>query len=211
MAKSTKSKEKESKSFNPFDNAAEEPKKTSKSSLASHQAKGVVASAVDQYAELAAQIKNLEGKQDGFKDTVLGEVKMVFAKRVFDGITGNLKILGNDESVTFITQNSGSGLSKSEIKEIAAEFGKKAADSLTEEDLASLKFKPDFIASADNQKRMYAALAKEFSSEELAGMFQPTMFKVTATAIESAVVHVKSADELKKLYTALKLKAYIKV
>jgi len=197
------------KGFNPLESVA--ASKASKSSLASHQTKGSVAASVDQYASLHGQIKLLEGQQEKFKNEVVAEAKSAFAKRVFDGMTGNLKILGNDESVTFITQNSGSGLTGEDLETIATEFGKKAVAALTEADLGSLKFKSDFISSSDNQKRMFDALAKAFSSDELAEMFQPITHKVKATAIESAVIHVKSADELADLYTALKLKAYIKV
>jgi hypothetical protein len=194
--------------FDPTKNIAT-TKASSKSTLAAHQAKGVVADSVDQYVKLHAQIKLLEGQQDKFKDAVLIEAKKTFANRVFDGTTGNLKILGNAESVTFITQNSGSNLLESDL-EVIATFGKKAVESLTEPDLSNLKFKPDFISESKNRKRLFDALAKEFSSDELTDMFQPLAHKVTATAIESAVIHVKTADELADLYAALKLKAYIK-
>ena len=208
MAKAPK-KEKEKKEFNPLNNFA--ASKAKPSALASVQTKGSIASSIDQYVDMQKQIKRLENEQEKFKDEVVSEAKIVFAKRVFDGISGNLKLLGNEETLTFITQNSGSSLTSAEVAIIAEKFGKKAAADLTESDLSTLKFKPDFIASEANQKRIFAALNKVFNEEELAEMFQPISSKAKSTAIESAVNHVDSADDLANLYTALKLKAYIKV
>ena len=209
MAKSPAKKPAAKTTFDPFAKVASSKAKSS--SLAVIQTKGQTASAVDQYADLHAQIKLLEGQQEGFKDEILGEAKSAFAERLFDGQSGNLKVLGTNESVTFITQNSGSGLNASDLEILTEKFGKKTVAALTEPDLGSLKFKPDFIGSAENQKRLFETLARTFNQDELAEMFQPITHKVKSTVIESAVEHVKSAEELADLYTALKLKAYIKV
>lgn len=208
MARSAKKTETKTTDFNPF---KVKKNSSSKSSLASHQAKGTIAEAVDEYHRVQSEIKLLEGQQETCKNTVLAEARSVFAERQINGEQGNLKILGKEESVTFITQNSGSQLSEEDLNLIEEKFGKKTLNALTEPDLASLKFNPSFIGNETTQKRLFDALAKTFSKDELENMFQPIAHKVKADTVTEAVKYVKSADQLADLYTALKLKSYIKI
>jgi len=207
MARAKKTEQK-TEDFNPF-----KIKKSSagKSSLAAHQTKGATAEAVDEYHRLQSEIKMLEGQQEAFKHEVLDEAKAVFATRLFDGQKGNIKILGKTESVTFITQNSGSMLTEEDLAIAAEKFSKKTIAALTEPDLGSLKFNPEFIGSESMQKRLFEALGKTFNKAELEEMFLPIGHKVKSDTVEQAVKYVKSASELADLYQTLKLKAYIKV
>jgi hypothetical protein len=208
MARSAKKPEAKQADFNPF---KVKKTSTSKSSLASHQTKGATAEAVDEYHRLQSEIKMLEGQQEAYKNTVLSESRAVFAERQMNGEAGNLKILGKSESVTFITQNSGSQLVEEDLNLIEEKFGKKTVNALVEPDLGSLRFNPAFIGNETTQKRLFDALAKAFSQDELETMFLPIAHKVKADTVTEAVKYVKSADQLADLYTALKLKSYIKV
>lgn len=208
MAKAPAKKAEKNEGFDPF-----KVKKTSKSKseLASFQLKGPQAKAVDEYAKIHKEIKLLEGKQESFKNTVVSEAKAQFAKRHIDGQSGNLKILGESDSVTFIAQNAGSMLTAEDLEVISEKFGEKTMAALTETDYGSLKFQGDFIKSESNQKKLFEVLSKGFKKEELEQMFLPIASKVVDNVIDEAVKHVKTADSLADLYTALKIKAYIKV
>jgi hypothetical protein len=207
---STKKPNKKDNSFNPLKNIKTEANSAkSGKSLETYDAKEKAA--IDQYVQLIREIKNLESQSDTCKDSILSEAKSQFAKRQMSGKAGNFKMLGNDETLTFICQNAGSTLKDENYQELVDFAGKKAAENLLESDVSSLKFNPDFIKQKENQDRIFAALAKAFSQDELAEMFLPVGYKPVDNVIEKATDYAKNADQLEKIYTLLKLKAYIKV
>ncbi len=196
--------------FNPLKNM-KKTSESSKSSLTSIQASDPIASSVDEYARIQAEIKHLEGERDSYKKPITDEGKAKYAERMMSGQLGNIKLIGNEHMVTFIAQNSSSQLTESDIQNAEEKFGKKVITDLVTVDLSSLKFNPDFVGNEAVQAKIFASLEKAFKPEELAAMFLPVSSKVVDNVLERATNHVKTAANLVELYDALKIKCYIKV
>jgi len=215
MAKAPKEKkekkaEETKSSFDPFANvASSKGKKAGSSTLGSVAGTGVGAE-IDNFVKAARQIKDLESEKSASKDTVMIFANQEFAKRQRAGQSGNFRIEGNSESVTFIAQAKGSALAGDTMGVLKEKWGIEVVAAVTEVDLSSLKFNPEIIGNAELQQKIFAALENALTKEVRANLFLPVTYKVKTDVLDVAPTVTKTATELAQLYSDLKLTSYIR-
>lgn len=196
------------KKFNPLDTKVKSKEKAGVLSFV--EASPDVKEAIDNYCSISQEISKLEGLKKSYSLPIQEAATSLFCSRMMSKDVGNIKLQGNQGVVTYIVQNSSSALTEEDVQKLVARFGDKVAEELVETDIASLKLNPAYIAKEENQKKLFAALQKSFTAEELENIFTPVTSKVVDNVVEKAVDYAKSSEELADLYKFLKIKNYVK-
>lgn len=163
--------------------------------------------AIDAFRECQEQAKHFEGEATIYKDQITEYARTEYTKRVFSGIQGSFKILGDETMVTYVVQDSSAGLTDEDVETFTERWGKKASEELIEKDFRSIRFDADVLAA--NYDAIVDAL-QELPAEVLEKLFKPMLMKAKHSALETAKKYAKNPDELRELLEQLKLKNYIR-
>lgn len=166
-----------------------------------------VAQAIDAFRECQEQAKHFEGEATVHKDLITEFARREYTKRIFSGMPGSFKLLGDETMVTYVVMDSSAGLTEEDVEVFSKRWGKKAAEDLIEKDFRSIRFDADVLAA--NYDAIVDAL-QTLPGDILEKLFKPMSMKAKSAAVETAKKHVKNADELKELLEQLKLKNYIR-
>lgn len=189
------------------------PFKTKKSSVPTKTQDNVlvppaeVAEAVDAFRVAQDQAKFFDGEASLHKNTILDYATEEFAKRAYSGDEKGFKIQGIEAMAMYVVQDAGAGLSEEEVEEFAERFGRAAADDLIVRDYASIRFNESVLAAN------YDAVVKALSTlpdHIVDNLFKPMAMKACNNAVSAALRHVDTAEDLREILKALKLRQYVR-
>ena len=154
---------------------------------------GSEAALVDDYRRVCAEMKNLESRKNDLNGQLRSIGQDHYAERAAEeGVLENLKLVGEEGSVTFIVQKNFAKVSEEAKETIDAEgFGKYIV-----RDQIQLRSG----LSEEIQERVLQALAKEFGAKEALALFT-TQYKVQ----ETALVEIAKSGNKKVVLSAMQL------
>jgi len=213
MAKAAAVKKKETKAEKPEKVAKVDPFKTKKTKTPTTEGNDTVtppakvAQAIDAFREAQDQAKHFEGEATIHKDLIIDYAQGEYAKRLLGGLQKSFKILGEETMVTYIVQDSSSGLTEEDAAEFRERWGEKATEELIVRDFASIKFDAEVLEA--NYDAVVNALQK-LPADVLENLFKPMLMRAAPGAIEKAKAYAKTPEDLRELMKQLKIKNYIK-
>lgn len=190
------------------DNVQETSKKTA-SSLEIIACDKKMEKTVDEYCQLADELKVMESLVEEKKQAIVDHGLLTIAERAMAGQHGNVKLQGNERLVSFILQNNSRGMASEDVNAITDKWGKKAA-TLFELDPASVKLNSKYLAENPDVRDQFEAAIATLGEDVLRQIFTPIQYKAIPTAIEDAAAVVKTADDLAALYADMKLVKSVK-
>lgn len=166
-----------------------------------------VRKSVDEYKECKRQSKKFDGLAEMYKKTVCDFVRPVYATNAITGNVGNIKLRGNEDSVTYIVQQRSKGLSLSDVKALKEKWGDELVTSLTQKDFGSIKF--DTAVLEKNYEAVISAL-NNLPSEVLKNLFKPMTIKAKPDAISIAADKVNNPSALAEIIADLQIVNFIR-
>lgn len=166
-----------------------------------------IAQAIDSFRECQEQARHFEGEATIHKDEVTEYARNELTRRIFSGLNGSFKIMGEETMVTYVVMDSSAGLTDEDVTLFEERWGKKAAEDLIEKDFRSIRFDADVLAA--NYDKIVDAL-QTLPGDILDNLFKPMLMKAKASAVEKAKKYAKTPEDLKELMEQLKMKNYIR-
>jgi hypothetical protein len=166
-----------------------------------------VARHIDEFRSAQEQAKHFEGEATIHKDAILDYSHDEFTKRLFNGMGGSFKILGEESMVTYVSMDSSAGLTDEDRDEIEKTWGKHAAEDLIVRDYGSIRF--DGAVLEANYDAVVSAL-QTLPHEVVENLFKPMLMKAKPGAVEAAKKYAKTPEQMRDLLRALKIKNYIR-
>lgn len=159
-----------------------------------------IAASIDTYVKIQKQIKELERQALEQKSSIASYSREVLACRISQNEKGSFRLQGNEEAITFIMQDSGSGIGKKEYNEFLAAWGEEIAKATLETDIASIKFDPETLR--DNLSLVLKAIGT-LPPEIQKNLFKPTVKKVKR-GITEILPQLVTENEVGKLLSDLR-------
>lgn len=166
-----------------------------------------IAAAVDEFRRLQDQAKHFEGQATVHKDAIGEWARDEYAKRAMGGDPDSFKILGDESTATFVTSETGSGLTEEHLEELQKEVSAADAEKLVKVDYGSIRLDAETLEK--NYDAVVAAL-QALPPEVLESLFKPATKVAVKGALGLARGIAKDADHLGRIMKALRLKNYIK-
>jgi len=190
-----------------------DPFKTKKSKTPSATASDTVtppeaiATAIDSFREAQDQYKHFEGEMTIYKDQIMNFSTDEYTRRIFNGMPGSFKILGEETMVTYVVMDSSAGLTEEDVNGFSSRWGQGAADEMIVRDFGSIKFDASVLEA--NYDAVVEAL-QTLPEQVLQNLFKPMLMKARPGAVEAAKKHAKTPEDMKDLLRQLKIKNYIR-
>lgn len=166
-----------------------------------------VARHIDEFRAAQEQAKHFEGEATIHKDAVMAYSNAEFTKRLFNGMDGSFKILGEESMVTYVSTEASAGLTEEDVAEVERQWGKHASEELIVRDYGSIRF--DAAVLEANYEAVVEAL-QTLPPEVLDNLFRPMLMKAKPGAVELAKKYAKNPEQMQDMLRALKIKNYIR-
>lgn len=166
-----------------------------------------VQEAIDLFREAQEQAKHFEGEMTIHKDRVVAYCQDEFSRRVYSGLEGSFKLLGESSVVMYVVMDSSAGLSEEDAEEFASKWGDDAAKELIVRDYGSVRFDPAVLEA--NYDSVVEAL-QTLPEHVLEKLFKPMLMKARPGALQVAKQFAKSPEKLSDILRDLRIKNYIR-